>query len=249
MVTGAAIVTGSSGEIGSAIAGVLASNGFCVSVGYCSNRAQAEEIVNQIEGRGGCALAIGADITHEDDVKKLFEITTQTFGYIGALVNCAGIIGMLSRVETAPLEMVRRVIEVNVVGTFLCCREAVRLMSTKNRGGGGSIVNISSRASSLGNPNEWVHYAMSKGAIDTFTVGLAKEVASEGIRVNAVNPGLINTRIHERAGADGRLSRLVSSVPMGRTGTPSEVANAVRFLISSEASYITGACLDVSGGR
>jgi NAD(P)-dependent dehydrogenase (short-subunit alcohol dehydrogenase family) len=216
---------------------------------YLSHKDRADAVLSKIQDIGGQALAMQADTSKEDDVSALFARCQKELGPVTHLVNNAGIIGHMSKVVDLPLTVLKRVLEVNVIGYFLCAREAIRSMSIERGGSGGVIVNVSSRASALGGPNEWVHYAASKGAVDTMTIGLAKEVAAEGIRVNAVNPGLIDTSFHASAGDPGRLARLTHTVPMGRAGSVDEVAEAVMFLLSDNASYITGVCLDVSGGR
>lgn len=246
---GALIVTGGSGDIGAAIAVRASLDGFAVCVTYSSNRERAEAVITEIRQHGGSGLAVQADVRSEVDVKRIFDSATRELGTLTALVNNAGVIGGRARVENVTLLTLREVFEVNVFGAFLCAAEAVRRMSYTHGGAGGTIVNISSRASRLGNPGEWVHYAASKGSIDTFTVGLAREVAEEGIRVNAVNPGLIDTKIHGKSGAPDRILRLQGTVPMGRPGTVVEVASVVSFLLSDDSSYVTGTCIDVSGGR
>ena len=204
--------------------------------------------MQEIVASGGRALAIRADVAQEDQILSMFKQAENQLGPIKALVNNAGVTGGFTRVEDVTADAIERTLAVNVAGVILCAREAVRRMSTKHGGKGGAIVNISSRASATGAPGEWVHYAASKGAIDSLTIGLAREVALEGIRVNAVSPGLIETDIHA-SGAPGRLDRLVPTVPMQRAGLPDEVAEAVLWLLSPAASYTTGAILNVSGGR
>lgn len=243
------IVTGGSRGIGAAIARLAAQEGYAVCLSYLGNRGAAEEVVASIAGKGGAALAVQADIAVEEQVVKLFERVDASFGRVTALVNNAGILEKQSRVEDMDAARISRVFATNVVGSFICAREAVRRMSTRHGGTGGAIVNVSSRASRLGSPNEYVDYAASKAAIDTLTVGLAKEVAAEGIRVNAVSPGLIHTDIHASGGDPRRVERMQQGVPMKRGGTPEEVARAVLWLLSADASYTTGASIDVSGGR
>jgi NAD(P)-dependent dehydrogenase (short-subunit alcohol dehydrogenase family) len=243
------LVTGGSGEIGAATAIKAARQQYKICMSYLSHKDRADAVLSKIQDIGGQALAVQADTSKEDDVSALFARCQKELGPVTHLVNNAGIIGHMSKVVDLPLTVLKRVLEVNVIGYFLCAREAIRSMSIERGGSGGVIVNVSSRASALGGPNEWVHYAASKGAVDTMTIGLAKEVAAEGIRVNAVNPGLIDTSFHASAGDPGRLARLTHTVPMGRAGSVDEVAEAVMFLLSDNASYITGVCLDVSGGR
>ena len=243
------IVTGGGRGIGAAIARLAASEGYAVCLSYLNNEDSANEVVAGIAEAGGEALAVRADVAAEDDVVRLFRQVDSTFGRVTALVNNAGILEKQSRVEDMDFKRIGRVFATNAVGSFICAREAVRRMSTRHGGQGGGIVNISSRASKLGAPNEYVDYAASKAAIDTLTIGLAKEVAAEGIRVNAVSPGVIYTDIHASGGEPGRVDRIKDSIPMKRGGHPDEVAKAVLWLLSEEASFTTGACIDVSGGR
>lgn len=242
-------MTGSSRGIGAAIARLAAERGFSVAINFAKGKAEGEEIAQQIVNAGGRAHAIQADVACEEDVVRLFETAERELGAIKALVNNAAITGGFSRVEAVSARTLAAVMSVNVTGTILCAREAVRRMSTRRDGQGGSIVNISSRAARIGSAGEWVHYAASKGAIDSFTIGLAREVATEGIRVNAVAPGLIETGLHAAHGAPDRLDRLASTIPMQRPGTALEVAEAVLWLLSPAASYTTGAILEVGGGR
>jgi NAD(P)-dependent dehydrogenase (short-subunit alcohol dehydrogenase family) len=244
-----AIITGASRGIGAATALLAASRGYAVCVNFQKNEAAAREVVEAIVRGGGRAIAVGADVSREGDVVRLFETVDWELGTVTALVNNAGILEKQMRVDEMDAERIRRVFDTNVVGTFLCAREAVRRMSTNHGGKGGAIVNVSSGAARWGSPDEYVDYAASKGAVDTLTVGLAKEVAGEGIRVNAVRPGLVITDIHAAGGEPGRVERLKSSVPLGRGGQPDEVATAILWLLSDEASFTTGAILDVSGGR
>jgi NAD(P)-dependent dehydrogenase (short-subunit alcohol dehydrogenase family) len=246
---GTLVVTGGSRGIGAAVAKLAAARGFSVAVDYASGEAEARAVVEQIISAGGRAFAIQADVAKEEDVVRLFETADRELGSIKALVNNAAITGGFARVESVTSSTLAQVMAVNVTGAFLCAREAVRRMSTRHGGTGGAIVNISSRAAQTGSAGEWVHYAASKGAIDSFTVGLAREVATEGIRVNAVAPGLIQTGLHAANGAPDRLDRLAATIPMQRPGTPLEVAEAVLWLLSPAASYTTGAILEVGGGR
>jgi NAD(P)-dependent dehydrogenase (short-subunit alcohol dehydrogenase family) len=248
-VNGTLIVTGASRGIGAAVAKLGATRGFSVAVNYSRSEAEAGTLVEQIISTGGRACAIQADVSHEEDVVRLFATAERELGPIKALVNNAAITGGFSRVDSVSAETLARVMGVNVTGAIVCAREAVRRMSTSHGGGGGAIVNISSRAATTGSAGEWVHYAASKGAIDSFTIGLAREVATEGIRVNAVVPGLIETGLHAANGDPDRLKRLAPMIPMQRPGTPEEVAEAVLWLLSPAASYTTGAILEVGGGR
>ena len=242
------VITGASRGIGRAAAIAAAERGFRVVVGYASNQAAADEVVDQIERKNGKAIAVKCDVAHEKDILALFKAADE-FGTLGALVNNAGIVGPSVRVEDMSAERIQRMMAVNVTGSILCAREAVKRMSTRRGGKGGVIVNISSVASRLGSANTYVDYAASKGAVDTFTVGLGHEVAAEGIRVAAIRPGLIDTEIHASGGEPDRAHRLAPMVPMKRVGTAQEIANAIVWLISDEASYVTSAILDVSGGR
>ena len=246
---GAMIVTGASRGIGAATARLAAGRGYAVAVNYRGDRAGAEGVVAEIAAAGGKAIAIAADVACETDVVALFDAAQAKLGYVAALVNNAGILERQMRFDAMEAARFERVFAVNVIGSFLCAREAVRRMSTRHGGKGGGIVNVSSAASRLGSPGEYVDYAASKGAIDTFTVGLAKEVAEDGIRVNAVRPGVIATGIHASGGEPGRVERVKSAVPMKRGGEAIEVARAILWLLSEEASYSTGAFIDVSGGR
>jgi NAD(P)-dependent dehydrogenase (short-subunit alcohol dehydrogenase family) len=246
---GTLIVTGASRGIGAAIARLASERGFSVAVNYVTGRAEAEAIVELIVSVDGQACAIQADVAREGDIVRLFETAERELGPIKAHVNNAAITGGFARVESVTASTLAQVMAVNVTGAILCAREAVRRMSTRHGGTGGSIVNISSRAAHTGSAGEWVHYAASKGAIDSFTIGLAREVATEGIRVNAVAPGLIETGLHAANGAPDRLDRLQSTIPMQRPGTAIEVAEAVLWLLSPAASYTTGAILEVGGGR
>jgi NAD(P)-dependent dehydrogenase (short-subunit alcohol dehydrogenase family) len=247
--SGTLVVTGASRGIGAAIATLAAARGFSVAVNFATSEAEAGAIAERIVFAGGRARAIQADIAHEEDIIRLFETAERELGPIKALVNNAAITGGFARVESVTARAIEHVMAVNVTGAFLCAREAVRRMSTRHGGTGGAIVNISSRAAHTGSAGEWVHYAASKGAIDSFTIGLAREVATEGIRVNAVAPGLIDTGLHAANGAPDRLNRLMPTIPMQRPGAAQEVAEAVLWLLSPAASYTTGAILEVGGGR
>jgi|SRR5882762_9089633 len=245
----AVIVTGASRGIGAAIASLLAANGFSVAVNFVANKDAADRVVRDITSIGGRAVAIQGDVAREEEILRLFEVAEHELGPIGGLVNNAAITGGFTRVEDLHTDAIAKVLAVNIAGTMLCSREAVRRMSVRRGGIGGSIVNISSVSARTGGAGEWVHYAASKGAIDTLTIGLAREVANEGIRVNAVAPGLIETDLHSANGAPDRLDRLASSVPMQRPGRPLEVAEGVLWLLSSAASYTTGTILEIGGGR
>lgn len=243
------IITGASRGIGAACAILAARHGYDVAVNYAGNLDAAKAVVAAIEAIGRKAILIQADVSCEEDVIRMFDETAQTFGGIDALVNNAGILENQMRVENMSLERLQRVMAVNVVGSFLCAREAIKYMSIKHGGNGGAIVNVSSAAARLGSPFEFVDYAASKGAIDSMTIGLAKEIAEDNIRVNAIRPGLIYTDIHQLAGEPGRVDRLKNAVPMKRGGTADEVAQTIIWLLSAAASYVTGSILDVAGGR
>jgi len=242
-------VTGGSRGIGAATAVLMAARGFDVGIGYRSDVAAAEAVAARCRAAGARAITVAADVAREADVVSLFEQVDASLGYPDALVNSAGVVDRQARVDEMAYERLQRMFAVNVVGSFLCAREAVRRMSRLHGGHGGAIVNLSSAASRLGSPGEYVDYAASKAAIDTMTLGLAREVAGEGIRVNAVRPGLVDTDIHARGGQPDRAWRLAPMIPMGRPGEAGEVAQAIVWLCSHEASYVTGALLDVSGGR
>jgi NAD(P)-dependent dehydrogenase (short-subunit alcohol dehydrogenase family) len=243
------IITGASRGIGAATAQLAAARGFRVCVNYRCQQEASEQVVTAIRQKGGTALPIQADVSDEAAVVRLFDSATQQLGPITALVNNAGTVERQSRLENFDAARLQRIFATNVFGSFLCAREAVRRMSTKHGGQGGAIVNVSSGAARFGSPNEYIDYAATKGAIDTFTLGLAKEVAEERIRVNAVRPGFIHTDIHAAGGEPDRIERVKIQVPMQRGGRPEEVANAILWLLSEEASYVTGSILDVSGGR
>jgi NAD(P)-dependent dehydrogenase (short-subunit alcohol dehydrogenase family) len=242
------IITGGSRGIGRATAIAAAARGFRVVVGYASNLAAANEVVAQIGRSNGKAIAVKCDVSSEHDILQLFAAADR-FGTLGALVNNGGIVGTTSRVDEMSAERIQRMMAVNVTGSILCAREAVKRMSTRHGGNGGVIVNLSSAAARLGGSNTYVDYAASKGAIDSFTLGLGYEVAGEGIRVAAIRPGLIDTEIHASGGDPDRAHRLAHMVPMKRVGSAQEVASAIVWLMSDEASYVTSAILDVSGGR
>jgi NAD(P)-dependent dehydrogenase (short-subunit alcohol dehydrogenase family) len=244
-----ALITGASRGIGAATARLAASRGYAVCVNYRTNSAAATAVADDITASGGSAIAVQADVAVEADVVRLFKTCDRELGRVTALVNNAGILETQTRVETIDAARLQRVFAANVIGSFICAREAVRRMSTKHGGAGGAIVNLSSGAARLGSPGEYVDYAASKGAIDTFTIGLAQEVAQEGIRVNAVRPGFIYTDIHASGGEPNRVDRVKVFVPMRRGGTADEVANAIVWLLSDAASFTTGAFIDVTGGK
>lgn len=243
------LVTGGGRGIGAATARLAAERGYTVCVNYRSNRTAADAVVADIESRGGTAIAIGADVSIESDVLRLFRTIDKELGPLTALVNNAGVLETQARVETIDAARIGRVFATNVTGAFLCAREAVKRMSTAHGGAGGAIVNVSSRAAQLGAPGEYVDYAASKAALDTLTIGLAREVAGEGIRVNGVRAGIIDTEIHASGGERGRVARLGPQLPMKRGGDAIEVARAILWLLSDEASYSTGTFIDVAGGR
>lgn len=242
------VITGGSRGIGRSVALAAARRGDRVCIGYVSNEAAARDVVAQIEAGNGKAIAVRCDVGQEADILNLFK-AADGLGQLGVLVNNAGVVDVSARVEQLTAERIQRMMTVNVTGSFLCAREAVKRMSTCHGGKGGVIVNLSSAAARLGAANTYVDYAASKGAIDTFTIGLANEVANEGIRVVGIRPGLIDTDIHASGGEPDRAHRLSKSVPMQRVGSADEVANAIVWLMSDEASYITGTTIDVTGGR
>jgi NAD(P)-dependent dehydrogenase (short-subunit alcohol dehydrogenase family) len=240
------VVTGGGRGIGAETARLAAQRGYAVAVNYRENRAAAESLVKSLKGN---AIAVQGDVASEADVVRLFETVDRQLGRVTALVNNAGMVDRGTRVAEMAAARIARMFAVNVTGSFLCAREAVKRMSTRHGGSGGAIVNVSSIASRLGGSGEYVDYAASKGAIDTFTIGLAKEVGPEGIRVNAVRPGIIRTEIHLSSGDPARVDRIGPSAPLQRPGEAVEVARAIVWLLSDEASYMTGALVDVTGGR
>jgi len=243
------LITGASRGIGAATARLAAERGYSVCVNYRNNAAAADTVVQEIKANNGKAIAVQADVGSESDVVRMFDQVGKTFGSLSALVNNAGVVEQQMRLEAMSLDRIQRLFAINVTGTFLCAREAVRRMSIRNGGNGGVIVNVSSMAAQLGAPGEYIDYAATKAAIDAMTVGLAKEVAADGIRVNAVRPGIICTEIHASGGEPNRPERVKDSIPMKRAGQPEEVANAILWLLSDQASYCTGAFINVSGGR
>lgn len=243
------IVTGGSRGIGEATVRLAAARGYAVCINYRQGRERAEALAGEIVGRGGRALAVAADVSVEEEVEALFQRVDAQLGPVTALVNNAGILERQCRVEEIDAARIARIFATNVTGAFLCAREAVRRMSTRHGGSGGAIVNVSSVAARLGAAGEYVDYAASKGALDTLTIGLSREVAGEGIRVNAVRPGFIHTEMHASGGEPGRVERLAATLPMARGGRPEEVAGAILWLLSDEASYVTGSFVEVAGGR
>ena len=244
------MVTGGSRGIGAAIAKLLGANGYNVAINYASDQAAAQQVLNYLTGVGSRSVAIQGDVSQEADVVRIFEIAQRELGPIRALVNNAAITGGFARVDQIDSAALTRMLAVNVAGPMLCAREAVRRMSTKHAGGqGGAIVNISSLAARTGSAGEWVHYAASKGAVNSFTIGLAREVANEGIRVNAVAPGLVDTELHAANGEPGRLKRMTPTIPIGRPASADEIAQGVLWLLSDAASYVTGTILEIGGGR
>jgi NAD(P)-dependent dehydrogenase (short-subunit alcohol dehydrogenase family) len=247
--SGIVLVTGGSRGIGAATARLAAASGHAVCVSYAARSQAAESVVREIADAGGRAMAVQADVAREVDVTRLFDRCADELGVPTGLVNNAGSLERQMRLDEMDAARLTRTFAVNAIGSFLCAREAVRRMSTRHGGSGGAIVNVSSAAARLGSPNEYIDYAAAKGAVDTLTIGLAQEVAGEGIRVNAVRPGLIYTELHASGGEPGRVERLRDSIPMGRGGQPEEVAAAILWLLSEAASYVTGSILDVTGGK
>lgn len=247
--SGIMVVTGGARGIGAATVRLAAARGYDVAINYRSARHDAEALAAEAAGAGVRAIAVQGDVAQDEDVLRLFDTVDRELGPLTALVNNAGIVGPVGRVAEIDAASLQDVFAINCIGSFLCAREAIRRMSTGRGGKGGAIVNLSSRAAELGTANTWVWYAASKGAIDTFTIGLAREVGGEGIRVNAVAPGLIDTEIHEPAGGLERISRLLPEVPLGRVGTPEEVAESILWLLSDAASYVNGTIVDIGGGR
>ena len=243
------LITGASRGIGAATALLAARQGYAVAVNYSANSLAADEVVRQIRQGGGSAMAVQADVADEAQVLTMFEKVDAKLGRLTALVNNAGVVDQTSRVEAMSMARFRRMFEINVFGSFVCAREAVRRMSTRHGGVGGTIVNLSSVAARLGAPGQYVDYAAAKGAIDSFTLGLAKEVAAEGIRVNAVRPGIIETDIHASGGLPNRAREMAPQLPMQRPGSAEEVARSILWLMGTESSYTTGTVLDVTGGR
>ena len=243
------LVTGGSRGIGAATALLAAAKGYAVAVNYTAHPAAADEVVGRIRAGGGRAIAVRADVAQEDQVLALFEQVDRELGRLTGLVNNAGVVDVQARLDEMSVARLKRMFDINVIGALVCAREAVKRMSTRHGGSGGAIVNVSSAASRLGAPGQYLDYASAKGAIDTFTIGLAKEVAAEGIRVNAVRPGLIDTEIHASGGLPDRVRELAHLVPMQRGGSAEEVAEAIVWLLSPQASYTTMSLLDVSGAR
>lgn len=243
------VITGGSRGIGAATAKLAAARGYAVCINYLNTEKAAESLVAEIKSLGSDAIAVQADVSRETDVLRLFQTVDAQLGRVSALVNNAGILETQMCVEEMNAERLHRIFAANVVSCFLCAREAIKRMSTKHGGNGGAIVNVSSAASRLGSPGEYVDYAASKGAVDTFTIGLSREVGGEGIRVNAVRPAFIYTDIHASGGEPGRVDRIKRSIPMQRGGQPEEVANAILWLLSDEASYATGTFIDLAGGK
>ena len=243
------LITGGGRGIGAATALLAAKRGYAVAVNYASNSLAADEVVRTVRAGGGTAMAVQADVGDEAQVLAMFAKIDAKLGRLTALVNNAGVVDVQARVDEMSVARMERMFRINVIGSFVCAREAVKRMSTKYGGAGGAIVNISSGAARIGSPGQYVDYAASKAAIDTLTIGLAKEVAMEGIRVNAVRPGVIKTEIHASGGDPGRAERIGATAPLGRAGEAEEIANAILWLASDEAAYVSGAILDVAGGR
>ncbi len=243
------LITGGSRGIGAATALLAAERGWQVAISYLGNASAADAVVAQIRDKGGQALAVQADVGIDEDVQRLFRTVDDKFGHLSSLVNNAGMLELQTRLDQMDLARWQRVFSANVFGSFLCAKQAVLRMSTRHGGDGGTIINVSSAAARIGSPNEFIDYAAAKGAVDSMTIGLSKEVAAEGIRVNAVRPGLIYTDIHASAGEPGRVDRAKAGVPMQRGGTAAEVAEAIIWLASQHSSYVTGTLLDVTGGR
>lgn len=244
-----ALVTGGSRGIGAATAIKLAEQGYSLGINYRNDGAAAMRVVEKIQSMGQKAVAIKADIASEEDVIRLFSLVDEQLGPVSLVVNNAGVLFKQSDIEQMTAERINKTFQINVTGCFLCCREAVKRMSKKHHGAGGVIVNVSSMAARLGSPHEYIDYAASKGAVDTLTVGLAMEVAEQGIRVNGVRPGLIDTEIHASGGEPDRLERVTPYIPMKRGGEPEEVAEAIVWLASEKSAYTTGSFIDVAGGR
>ena len=243
------LITGASRGIGAATAVLAAERGYDVAISYRRDSGAAESVAEQVRGHGARAVTIQADIASEDDVERMFATVDSELGTLAVLVNNAGTLDLQMRLDEMSAERIERTLRVNVVGVFLCCRAAVRRMSTRYGGGGGRIVNVSSAAARMGSAREYIDYAASKGAVDTMTVGLANEVAEEGIRVNAVRPGIVYTELHALGGEPERVDRVKTAVPMKRGGEPAEIAHAVLWLASNDSSYCTGSFVDASGGR